>query len=71
MREVKKSLDKLEKNLQQVRNLANKDENDRFDEVMSGFYQEASGEYSLCTTLKGLVKSLIFVLFNQIIIRGS
>ena len=61
MREVKKSLDKLEKNLQQVRNLANKDENDRFDEVMSGFYQEASGEYSLCTTLKGLVKSLIFV----------
>ena len=61
MREVKKSLDKLEKNLQQVRNLANKDENDRFDEVMSGFYQEASGEYSLCTTLKGLVKSSIFV----------
>ena len=55
MRDVKKNLDKLDKNITQVQNLAKKDEHDKFDEVMSGFYQTAAQEYSLCTTLKGYV----------------
>ena len=58
MRDVKKNLDKLDKNITQVKNLAKKDEHDKFDEVMSGFYQTATQEYSLCTTLKGLLKFL-------------
>ena len=53
MREVKKNIDNLNKNLNQVRNLAKKDPSDQFDQVMSGFFEEASKEYALCTTLKG------------------
>ena len=59
MKEVSKGIKSLSTNLNQVRNLAKKDPEDHFDQVMSVFYEQADKQYQVCSTLKG-TRTILF-----------